>query len=64
MNETVEFIISSIHLLKVRYNDITFLIGGDINNLAPQPIIDSLENMNQVVETPTYGNRVPSSSPI
>ena len=53
MNETVEFIISSIHLLKVRYNDITFLIGGDTNNLVPQPIMDSLENMKKVVETPT-----------
>ena len=36
----------------------TFLIGGDINNLALQPIIDSLENMKQVVETPTHRNRV------
>ena len=53
MNETVEFIISSIHLLNSRYNDIKFLIGGDTNNLAPQPIMDSLENMKKVVETPT-----------
>ena len=53
MNETVEFIISSIHLLNSRCNDITFLIGGDTNNLVPQPIMDSLENMKKVVETPT-----------
>ena len=30
MNETVEFIISSIHILNARYKDITFLIGGEI----------------------------------
>ena len=58
MNETVEFMISSIHILNARYKDITFLIGGDINNLVLQPIIDSLENMKQVVETPTHRNRV------
>ena len=58
MNETVEFMISAKHILNARYNDITFLIGGDINNLALQPIKDSLENMKQVVETPTHRNRV------
>ena len=58
MNETVEFMISAKHILNARYNDVTFLIGGDINNLALQPIIDSLEDMKQVVETPTHRNRV------
>ena len=58
IEETIEFIVMSIHFLKSRYDNVKFLIGGDINNLDTSPILDSNDSLKQIVETPTHGNRI------
>ena len=56
--ETCEFLTSSIHMLKSKYDNLKFIIGGDINSLDIKPILDSAPSMKQVVDKPTHGNRI------
>ena len=54
----MSFVTSSVYVLKSRYDDLKFLIGGDVNTLAYKPILDSSPDLKQVVERPTHGNRI------
>ena len=56
--ETLDFIISSIHLLKAEYDDIKFIIGGDRNNMDFNVILQSYRNLRQTVEIPTHSGRI------
>ena len=56
--ETCEFVTSSVYVLKSRYDDLKFLIGGDVNTLYHKPMLDSLPYLKQVVERPTHGNKI------
>jgi hypothetical protein len=53
-DETVEHIIQSIHYLRSRYdNDVSFLIGGDLNKLEIEPILNSYGALKQLISIPT-----------
>ncbi len=45
-------------MLKSKYDNLKFIIGGDINSLDIKPILDSAPSMKQVVDKPTHGNRI------
>ena len=52
--ETVEHIIQSIHYLRsVHDNDSSFIIGGDLNKLNIEPILDSYGALKQLISVPT-----------
>ena len=52
--ETVEHIIHSIHYLRSMYdNDVSFLIGGDLNRIDIEPILDSYGALKQAISVPT-----------
>ena len=56
---TLDHIIESIHLLRARYdNEIHFLLGGDLNRLAIEPILDSYGALKQVISTGTRGDAI------
>ena len=51
---TIDHIIENIHFLRSRYdNEIHFLLGGDLNRLKIEPILDSYGALQQVVSTGT-----------
>ena len=51
---TVEHIIETIHYLRSVYdNDVSFLIGGDLNKLDIEPILDSYGALKQAISVPT-----------
>ena len=53
-DETVEHIIQSIHFLRSKFdNDVSFLIGGDLNKLEIGPIMDSYGALKQLISVPT-----------
>ena len=53
-DDTVEHIIQSIHYLRSKYdNDVSFLIGGDLNKLDIEPILDSYGALKQLISVPT-----------
>ena len=55
--ETVEHIIYAIHYLRSIYdNDVSFLIGGDLNRIDIEPILDSYGALHQAISVPTRKN--------
>ena len=52
--ETVEHIIENIHYLRSIYdNDVSFLVGGDLNRIDIEPILDSYGALRQAISVPT-----------
>ena len=52
--ETVEHIIQSIHYLRSVHDiDVSFLIGGDLNKIDIEPILDSYGALKQLISVPT-----------
>ena len=53
-DETVEHLIQTIHYLRsIHDNDVSFLIGGDLNKLDIQPVLDSYGALKQAISVPT-----------
>ena len=51
---SIDHIIESIHLLRSKYdNEIHFFLGGDLNRLDIEPILDSYGALKQVISTGT-----------
>ena len=51
---TIDHIIESIHILRSKYdNEIHFLLGGDLNRVNINPILDSYGALKQVISTGT-----------
>ena len=51
---TIDHIIENIHFLRSQYdNEIHFLLGGDLNRLKIEPILDSYGALKQVISTGT-----------
>ena len=58
-NATIDHIIENIHLLRSQYdNEINFLLGGDLNRLVIEPILDSYGALQQVISTGTRNNAI------
>ena len=56
---TIDHIIESIHLLRSKHdNQIHFLLGGDLNRLNVEPILDSYGALKQVISTVTRKNAI------
>ena len=52
--ETLEHIIETIHVLRAQYdNDINFLIGGDVNRLDINDILECYGGLKQIISVPT-----------
>ena len=52
--QTVEHIIQSLHYLRSLHdNEVSFLIGGDLNKLKIEPILDSYGALKQLISVPT-----------
>jgi len=56
--DITEYLMSSVHYIKSKFNDIKFLLGGDINNLDLTPVLDCYQELQQIVTTPTLNNRI------
>ena len=53
-DETIDHIISTIHIIRAKYdNDVQFLIGGDVNRLDITEILECYGALRQVVSVPT-----------
>ena len=51
---TIDHIIENIHFLRSKYdNEVHFLLGGDLNRLIIEPILDSYGALKQVISTGT-----------
>ena len=51
---TIDHIVENIHFLRSKFdNEIHFLIGGDLNRLKIEPILDSFGALKQVISTGT-----------
>ena len=58
-NETTDHIIESIQVLRSKFdNGIHFLLGGDLNRLPIEPILDSYGALKQVISTGTRNNAI------
>ena len=57
--ETLDFIISTVHMLKAKYDHaINFIIGGDFNTMKPDSILSAFESFKQLVVTKTRGDAI------
>ena len=53
-DKTIEHIIESIHIIRAMYdNDVHFLLGGDLNRVNINRILDSYGALKQIVSIPT-----------
>ena len=52
--ETIEHIIESIHYVRSKFdNEVSFLLGGDLNRLNIEPILDCYGVLRQIITVPT-----------
>ena len=52
--ETFEHIIESIHYVRSKFdNEVSFLLGGDLNRLNIEPILDCYGVLRQIITVPT-----------
>ena len=57
--ETIEHIIENIHMLRAKFdNQVHFLLGGDVNRLKIEPILDSYGALKQVISSGTRGDAI------
>ena len=57
--ETIDHIIENIHMLRARFdNEVHFLLGGDVNRLKIEPILDSYGALKQVISSGTRGDAI------
>ena len=53
-DETIDYIIQSIHFLRSKFdNNVSFLLGGDLNRLKIEPILDCYGALKQIITVPT-----------
>ena len=51
--ETIDYIIETIHIIRAKYDNISFWIGGDFNRLDITEILDSYGALKQIISIPT-----------
>ena len=53
-DETIDYIIQSIHFLRSKFdNNVSFLLGGDLNRLKIESILDCYGALKQIITVPT-----------
>ena len=56
--DTINHIIEAIHIVRSKYDNVSYLISGDFNEYCHQDILDSYGALNQVVRESTRKDRV------